>query len=86
MHSKEPFERALDREASDEVAVRHYEWIRRGLVRNGCDPTAYNIALAWNGGLTAVVNGRAPAGAREYAARVQNILAAREARTFATAQ
>ena len=84
MHTSQPFQFALDRAASDEIAVRHYEWIRRGLVRNGCEPSSYNIALAWNGGLTAVVNGRAPAGARDYAERVQNILQERKARTFAS--
>ena len=33
MHTKVPFERALDRVESEEVALRHYEWLRRGLER-----------------------------------------------------
>lgn len=73
MHSRLPFERALDRGASEEVAVKHYEWLKRGLTRNGIAPSSYNIALAWNGGLMAAVRGRAPAAARDYAARVNNL-------------
>ena len=73
-----PFARALDRRASDEVAIRHYEWLKSGLVRNGVEVTPYNIALAWNGGLSAVVRGSAPAAARNYAERVTNV--ARELR------
>jgi hypothetical protein len=68
-----PFARALDRHASDDVAIRHYEWLKHGLVRNGIDVTPYNIALAWNGGLAATVRGSVPSAARDYAERVTNI-------------
>ncbi len=74
MHTTLPFERALDRQASEAVAVRHYEWLRRGLIRNGIQDTPYNIALAWNGGLMAAVQGRAPGAAHDYAERVANIV------------
>ena len=74
MYSKLPFERALDQEAADEVAIRHYEWLKSGLVRNGWKQTPYNIALAWNGGLNAVVNGRTSAATRDYAQRVSNLV------------
>jgi hypothetical protein len=74
MYSKLPFERALDQEAADEVAVRHYEWLKSGLARNGWKQTPYNIALAWNGGLNAVVNGRTSAATRDYAQRVSNLV------------
>jgi hypothetical protein len=68
-----PFTRAVDRQVSDDVAIKHYEWLKRGLVRHGLDPTPYNIALAWNGGLTAAVRGSVPASARDYAERVTNV-------------
>lgn len=74
MHTKLPFARALDREAADEVAVRHYEWLRRGLIRNGLEASPYNIGLAWNAGLSAVVRQRAPANAHNYAERVSNLV------------
>jgi hypothetical protein len=73
MHTSVPFARALDRKASDDVAIRHYEWLKQGLVRNGIEATPYNIALAWNGGLSAVVRGSVPSAARDYAERVTNI-------------
>ena len=75
MHTDVPFEKALDRLQSEEVAVRHYEWLRRGLARNGLPQTPYYIALAWNGGLASVVRGRAPRAAHDYAERVMNLLA-----------
>jgi hypothetical protein len=73
MYTTRPFFEALDRQASDEVAARHFEWLRRGLVRGGCEPTIYNIALAWNAGLGAVLHQRAPARSRFYAERVVNL-------------
>ena len=51
---------ALDPALSEEVAVRHYEWIRRGLEKVGRPATPYSIALAWNSGLQAAVTGRSP--------------------------
>jgi hypothetical protein len=72
-YSQRPFNEAIDRQCSDEVAVRHYEWIKSSLERNRLVPSTYNIALAWNAGLTAVVRGRVPASSRDYAERVENI-------------
>ena len=83
MHTKVPFERALDRLESEEVAVRHYEWLRRGLERNGLPQTPYFIALAWNGGLASVVQGRAPRAAHDYAQRVTNLATDLSAGRFA---
>ncbi len=74
MHTKLPFELALDRDASERVAIKHYEWLKRGLLRNGIPDTPYNIALAWNGGLTAVIRGSVSRGARDYAERVSNLV------------
>ncbi|MDO8542100.1 MAG: hypothetical protein Q7S40_16810 [Opitutaceae bacterium] len=73
MHTSEPFVRALERPVSDEVAVRHYEWLKRGLAAARVPVTPYTIALAWNGGLTAAITGRAPRAARDYASRAENL-------------
>ncbi|MCR6657277.1 MAG: hypothetical protein NVV63_16035 [Opitutus sp.] len=73
MHSREPFIRALERPVSDQVAIRHYEWLRRELRRHGLPVTTYNIAVAWNAGVTALVKGRAPRRAHDYARRVTNL-------------
>ena len=74
MHTDVPFERALDRVQSEEIAIRHYEWIKRGLSRNGLPQTPYYIALAWNGGLYSVIRGRSSEAARDYAERVSNLV------------
>ena len=58
---------------SDDVAIKHYEWLKRGLEGAGLPATPYYIALAWNGGLDAAVLGRAPAVARDYAERAANL-------------
>jgi len=73
MHTTLPFARALDREASDAVARRHYDWVCRQLRRHGFPVTPYTIALAWNAGVTATVRGRVPHASRDYAARVEAI-------------
>ena len=73
MHTAVPFARAVDRGVSDDVAIRHYEWLKQGLIRNGLEATPYNIALAWNGGLRATVRGTVSPAARDYAERVLNI-------------
>jgi len=73
MHTQKAFSLANDRAAADEVAALHYEWIRRGLNEAGIAINSYNIALAWNCGLTAVVSGRIPAGTYQYAEQVSNL-------------
>lgn len=84
MHTDMPFERAVEREAAEQVALKHYEWVKRGLVRNGVPATPYNIALAWNAGLSATVRGRASKGAHNYAERVNNLVAERTQRVATT--
>lgn len=76
MHTTLPFARAVEREISDEVAVKHYEWIRRGLEAARMPATPYNIALSWNGGLWAAVHGKSPRTAHRYAERAANLAAA----------
>ena len=85
MHTRKPFALAVQRQAADEVAVRHYEWLKRGLESNGIDATPYNIAMAWNAGLDQVVNGRVPASAQEYASQVNNLVEHLKARVAANA-
>ena len=75
MHTQVPFRRALDRRASDVVAVKHYEWIRSELASHGVVATPYNVALAWNGGIGAVLDTHPPAGAVDYANRAANLTA-----------
>ena len=72
-YTKKSFQLAIDREESDRVAVKHYEWIREGLVRNGIEPSAYHIAMAWNAGLQATIDGHIGASSRSYANRVSTI-------------
>jgi len=49
------------------------EGSRPGLFRAGLPVTPDNIALAWNGGLSATIRGRVPAATRNYAERVNNL-------------
>lgn len=74
VHTRLPFAFAVQRGYADDVAVKHYEWIRRGLVQAGVFPSPFNIALAWNSGLTAAVSGKSPVSSYEYARRVVNLV------------
>jgi hypothetical protein len=81
-YSQRPFSSALNRQASDEVAARYYAWLKAQVERAGYPATSYNIALAWNGGLTAV-SGRATRSVRDYAQRASNLAADFDHRTAA---
>lgn len=74
MHTNRPFSQAIQREAADEVAVKHYEWIKANLEKAGVDPSPFNIAMAWNTGVGNVINGRAPSVSYNYAERVVNLV------------
>lgn len=74
MHTRKPFRHAVERQAADEVAVKHYEWIKRTLERAGVDATPFNIAMAWNTGVGNVLNGRVPQVSYDYATRVTNLV------------
>ena len=76
MHTSMPFQRALDRAVSDEIAIKHYEWIKRGLEAARVPATPYYIALAWNSGLSAAISGRSPRVAHDYAQRAANLASA----------
>jgi hypothetical protein len=73
MYTNEPFTRALDRQTSDCVAEKHYDWIKRQLESAHVAVTPYAVALAWNGGITAATRGRAPRSVRNYAERAANL-------------
>lgn len=74
MHTDKPFSQAVQIAVSDEVAVKHYEWIKRTFERAGVEPSAFNIAMAWNCGVDAVLAGRAPSASYNYAERVSNLV------------
>lgn len=74
MHTDKPFRQAIQREAADEVAVKHYEWIKRTFRKAGVEPNVFNIAMAWNCGVEAVLSGRAPLVSYHYAERVSNLV------------
>jgi hypothetical protein len=73
MYSQKPFGMANDRASADEVAARHYEWIKHRLTEAGIDANVFNIAMAWNCGLTAVVSGHIPEVTYHYAEQVRNL-------------
>lgn len=81
MHTSKPFSLATNRQVADEVAVIHYEWIKRTFERAGVDANAFNIALAWNCGVEAVLSGRVPAVSYGYAERVVNLVDTLKERT-----
>lgn len=72
-HTRENFYRAHHPGVSTAVARRHYQWILAQLRSRGRKGTAYEVALAWNAGVTSVLRGRAPAQAHSYAQRVVNL-------------
>lgn len=73
MHTSSSFDLSENREVANTVAKRHYAWIETQLLANGIEASTYNIALAWNAGVNAVIRGNAPAVAHDYATRVLNI-------------
>lgn len=74
MHTKRPFSQATQREAADEVAIVHYEWIKKNLENAGVDASPFNIAMAWNSGVNNVLKGRVPNVTYNYAERVTNLV------------
>lgn len=73
MHTSSSFDLAENREVANTVARRHYAWIQTQLTANGIEPSPYNVAIAWNAGVNAVIRGRIPAVSRDYATRVVNL-------------
>lgn len=74
MHTSKPFSLATERAVADEIAVKHYEWIKRSMEQAGVAANSFNIAMAWNCGVDAVLSGRAPSASFNYARRVSNLV------------
>jgi len=74
-YSQRPFASALNRQASDDVAIRYYNWLKTQIERAGYPATTYNIALAWNGGVTSLSSWKVPRSVRDYAQRASNLAA-----------
>ena len=86
MHTKKPFHLAADRAEADAVAIKHYEWIKAQFERNGIEATPYRIALAWNAGVSATLQGRLPQRSYAYAARVDALTEDLKRRQIASGQ
>jgi hypothetical protein len=72
-YTTQPFSAAHDPVTAYDIAVRHFGWLQDRLVAQGRKPTAYQLAVAWNGGLNRALSGRFPKSTREYAGRVSNL-------------
>jgi soluble lytic murein transglycosylase-like protein len=72
-HTNQAFYSAHNPATSYNVAVKHFQWLHDGLVRNGREPTPYLMAAAWNAGLTRALGGTLPRSTRDYASRVTNL-------------
>lgn len=57
-------------------AAREVRRIERALQARGVDPLPFNVALAWNAGVTGATTGRAPERSYDYARRVVNLMEA----------
>ena len=86
MYTRAPFSHALDRRSSDAVAIKHYNWLKSELERRGVAASPYRIALAWNGGIGAVLDEHPCPAAVDYATRAANITAELENRQLADAR
>lgn len=73
-----PFSFALDRPHAEIVAERRLRRMSRLLTERCIDPTAYNLALCWNEGVSGVILGKwQTQGVRDYAVHVENLYLAR---------
>lgn len=74
MHTNKPFSLAIRRQEADEVAIKHYEWIKRTFEAAGVEVNPFNVALAWNSGVDSVLSGHVPNSSYHYAERVTNLV------------
>jgi hypothetical protein len=68
-----PFAAARQEGPGRACALKHIAWLARELKAAGWPDNAHTIALAYNAGLTAVLEARAPQSSYDYALRVENI-------------
>jgi hypothetical protein len=73
-HTKLPFSCATDPKTAEQVAIKHIAWLGSNLLRHGFEASPYNLALAWNAGLTATVRQQLKPRHRDYAQRVANLV------------
>jgi hypothetical protein len=81
-----PLAMARDERLARACAVKHVRWLQAQLGRQGVDASAFNIAAAWNAGLTSYVRGRAPVRAYRFAADVVAIYSVRALEVAQAAQ
>jgi|JI10StandDraft_1071094.scaffolds.fasta_scaffold730238_3 hypothetical protein len=72
-----PFTLARQEYWGRECARRHIEWLKTQLPAAGIDPNEFNLALAYNAGLDAVLRSAAPVRAYQHATRVRNLYQAK---------
>lgn len=66
--------RARGEAITDEAIAREQvRWLARQLVAHGIDPSPFNVALAWNAGLTRVLEAKAPERAYRFARKVERL-------------
>ena len=58
-----------------QCALSQIVWLSEQIEAAGLNATPFNIALAWNAGLSAVLAGRAPVSSYHYATDVANLYA-----------
>lgn len=68
-----PFALARQEGPARACALKHLAWLSLELGRKGVDPSAFNVAAAWNAGLEGYTTGRAPVRAYLYARDVERI-------------
>lgn len=65
-----PFAKAREEAPARACALKHIAWLAGRLEARGVAVTPFNLAAAWNAGLTGYTTGRAPERAYHYAADV----------------
>lgn len=67
--------RARGERVTDEAIARaQVRWLAEQLQAAGVDPVPFNVALAWNAGLTRVRESTVPVVAYDFAGRVRNLV------------
>lgn len=72
-YTKRSFLDAHDPVIAHDIAVQHFIWLHARLTANGREPTDYQMAVAWNGGLSRALSGKFPRSTRDYARRVSTL-------------
>ena len=62
--------RAIRNPTDEHIATEQVLWIKRNLLFLHIDPNDFNVALAWNAGLSRIALGRGPIPSYDFARRV----------------